>query len=130
MASTALALDFILHLAVFRYMDSGFVKIVLLPRRLSSYSFRKSRQETNSRTFRVVCKICGAIAFFFALLVFLLAELSTSVALSLQGNCEVGKERWEDKLYRLWIFRSFLFVLLLVWMACWTWMAVGWLGNL
>jgi hypothetical protein len=80
------ALDPILNHVVFRYMNSGFVKMAFLPRRLSSYSFKKSRQGSSPKAVRVACKICGAIAFFFALLVFVVAELSTSVALGLQGN--------------------------------------------
>jgi hypothetical protein len=43
---------------------------------------------------------------------------------------EEGKEKWEDKIYRLWVFKGLLFALLLGWMALWTWMAVGWLGSI
>lgn len=79
------ALSRIFRNALFRYLESGFIKSVMLPRRLSSYSARK-RRETDSKVVQVACMVCGAISFFFAVLVFIFAEFTDSVALSLQTN--------------------------------------------
>jgi hypothetical protein len=61
------------------------VKALLLPRCLSSLSLKKS-QETNIKAVRVVYITCRVISLFFAVLVFIVAEISASVAFSLQGS--------------------------------------------
>lgn len=40
---------------------------------------------------------------------------------------EEGGERWEDRLYQFWAFKGLLLLLLLTWMAYWTYVAVWWL---
>lgn len=71
--------------AVTRYLESGLVKVLLAPRRLSSHSLKKSRS-TGTKAAQAAFKVCAAISFFFAALLFILAEVASSVAFSLQGN--------------------------------------------
>jgi hypothetical protein len=38
-----------------------------------------------------------------------------------------GEEKWEDKFYQQWFFKGSMLVLLLLMMAYWTFVAVGWI---
>jgi hypothetical protein len=64
---------------------SRVVEILLLPRRLSSLSLKKS-QKTQIKVVQVAYMTCRVVSLFFAIWVFFVAEISASMAFNLQGS--------------------------------------------